>query len=93
MKPKTATASFRLDESALQILQEDTKKQNVSVNTLLDPARSHIRQLRPTDEEVPMIKLPASSFKHILEGANRPGDNRGRNFSGRRRPKTYIVAR
>jgi len=28
--------SFRLDESALEALQEDAKKQNVSVNTLLN---------------------------------------------------------
>jgi len=36
MRPKTATASFRLDESALNAIQEDARKQNVSVNTLLN---------------------------------------------------------
>ena len=35
-KPKTATASFRLDDLALSAIQEDAKKQNVSVNTLLN---------------------------------------------------------
>ena len=36
LRPRTATASFRLDESALSALQEDARKQNVSVNTLLN---------------------------------------------------------
>ncbi len=36
MRPKTTTASFRLDESALGVLQEDARKQNISVNALIN---------------------------------------------------------
>ncbi|MDG7030966.1 MAG: hypothetical protein JRN64_04590 [Nitrososphaerota archaeon] len=36
MRPKTTTASFRLDESALGVLQEDARKQNISVNAMIN---------------------------------------------------------
>ena len=36
MRPKTTTASFRLDESAPGVLQEDAREQNISVNALIN---------------------------------------------------------
>ena len=69
LRPKTATASFRLDESALAAIQEDAKKQNVSVNTLLNQlVLTYANYDRPM-KRFRMIKLPASTFKHMLEAA------------------------
>ena len=66
MKPKTATASFRLDESALAAIQEDAKKQNVSVNALLNQlVLAYAKYDRPM-KRFHMIKVPASTFKHLL---------------------------
>ena len=69
MRSKTATASFRLDDSALEALQEDAKKQNVSVNTLLNQlVLTYSNYDRPM-KRFQMIKLPASTFRYLLQGA------------------------
>lgn len=93
LRPKTATASFRLDESALKVLQEDAKKQNVSVNTLLNQlVLAYANYDRPM-KRFHMIKLPASSFKHILEAATDEAIIYAGNSTGKEVPKTYIRAK
>ena len=93
MKPKTATASFRLDESALKTLQEDAKKQNVSVNTMLNQlVLTYANYDRPM-KRFRMLKLPASSFKHILQAATDEAVVEAGNSAGRDVPKTYIRAK
>lgn len=90
MKPRTATASFRLDESALNILQEDSKKQGVSVNTLLNQlVLTYANYDRPM-KRFHMVKLPASSFKHILQAATNETIIEAGNSTGKDVPKTYI---
>jgi hypothetical protein len=66
MKQRKADASLRLDESSLAAIQEDAKKQNASVN-LAQSACASVRSVRSTDEKTLMTKLPASTFKCILE--------------------------
>ena len=36
MATKTVTATFRIEEDAFKDLKEDAKKQNISVNTLVN---------------------------------------------------------
>ncbi|MGD0145310.1 MAG: hypothetical protein ABSB53_00445 [Nitrososphaerales archaeon] len=93
MKPKTATASFRLDESALNALQEDARKQNVSVNTLLNQlVLAYANYDRPM-KRFHMIKVPTSSFKHILEAATNEAVVEAGNSAGKDVPNTYIRAK
>jgi hypothetical protein len=93
LKPKTATASFRLDESALNVLQDDAKKQNVSVNTLLNQlVLAYANYDRPM-KRFHMIKVPASSFKHILEAATSEAVVEAGNSAGKDVPNTYIIAK
>jgi hypothetical protein len=93
MKPKTATASFRLDESALAAIQEDAKKQNVSVNTLLNQlVLTYANYDRPM-KRFRMIKLPASTFKHMLQAATTDTVAEAGSSTGEDVPKTYIRAK
>ena len=93
MKPKTATASFRLDESALEALQDDAKKQNVSVNTLLNQlVLTYAKYDRPM-KRFQMIKLPASTFRYLLQGAKNETTIEAGTSAGNDVPKTYIVAK
>jgi len=93
LRPKTATASFRLDESALNDLQEDARKQNISVNTLINQlVLAYANYDRPM-KRFHMIKLPASSFKHILEAATNEAIIEAGNSTGKDVPKTYIRAK
>ena len=93
MKPKTATSSFRLDKSSLEAIQDEAKKQNVSVNTLLNQlALTYANYDRPM-KRFQMIKLPASTFRYILEGADRETIIRAGEAAGNDVPKTYILAK
>ncbi len=93
LKPKTATASFRLDESALNAIQEDAKKQNVSVNTMLNQlVLTYANYDRPM-KRFHMLKLPASSFMHILQAATDEAIIEAGNSAGKDVPKTYIRAK
>jgi hypothetical protein len=93
LKPKTATASFRLDESALSALQEDARKQNVSVNTLLNQLVLAYANFDRPMKRFHMIKVPASSFKHILEAATSEAMIEAGNSAGKDVPNTYIRAK
>ncbi len=93
MKPKTATASFRLDEAALNAIQEDARKQNVSVNTLLNQlVLTYANYDRPM-KRFHMVKLPSSTFKHLLEAATNETVADAGDSTGRDVPKTYIRAK
>lgn len=90
LKPKTTTASFRLDESAFSVLQEDARKQNISVNTLINQlVLAYANYDRPM-KRFHMVKVPASSFKHILEAATDEAIAEAGNSTGKDVPKTYI---
>jgi hypothetical protein len=93
MQPKTATASFRLDESALNALQEDAKKQNVSVNTLINQLiLTYANYDRPM-KRFHMVKVSASTFRHILRAAKNETIIEAGNLAGADGPKTSILAR
>jgi hypothetical protein len=93
LKRKTATASFRLDESALNALQEDARRQNVSVNTMLNQlVLAYANYDRPM-KRFHMLKLPASSFRHILQAATNEAIIEAGNSAGKDVPKTYIRAK
>ncbi len=92
MKPKTTTASFRLDESSLAAIQEDARKQNVSVNTLLNQlVLAYAKYDRPM-KRFHMVKLPASTLRHLLEAATNETVHAAGSASGKDVPKTYIRA-
>ena len=93
MRPKTATATFRLDESALGVLQEDARKQNVSVNTLLNQLVLTYANYDHPMKRFHMLKLPASSFKHILQAATDEAIIEAGNSAGKDVPNTYIRAK
>jgi len=93
MRAKTATASFRLDESALNALQEDAKKQNVSVNTLINQLiLTYANYDRPM-KRFHMVKVSASTFRHILHAAKNETIVEAGNLAGSDGPKTFIVAK
>src|SRR5208337_1559208 len=92
MKPKTATASFRLDESALNALQEDAKKQNVSVNTLINQLiLTYANYDRPM-KRFHMVKVSGSTFRHILQAAKEETIIGAGNLAGSDGPRTSILA-
>jgi hypothetical protein len=93
VKPKTATASFRLDEYALAALQEDAKKQNISVNTLINQLiLTYANYDRPM-KRFHMVKVSGSTFRHILQAAKDETIVGAGDLAGNDGPKTAILAK
>jgi hypothetical protein len=93
MKPKTATASFRVDESTLEALHEDAKMQNVSVNTLLNQLLHTYASYDRPMKRFQIVKLPASTFRYILQAAKSEAIAEAGTLAGDDVPKTYILAK
>lgn len=92
MRAKTATASFRLDESALKALQEDAKRQNLSVNTLLNQLiLTYANYDRPM-KRFHVVKVSGSTFRHILHAARKETIIEAGNLAGKDGPKAFILA-
>jgi hypothetical protein len=82
-----------VDKSALDALHEDAKMQNVSVNTMLNQLLLTYANYDRPMKRFQVIKLPASTFRHILQGAQdetlaEAGDSAGSDV-----PRTYILAK
>jgi hypothetical protein len=93
LKSKTATASFRLDEGALNALHEDAKKQNVSVNTLINQLiLTYANYDRPM-KRFHMVKVSASTFRHILRAAKNETIIEAGHLAGNDGPRTSILAK
>jgi hypothetical protein len=93
LRPKTETASFRLDESALSAIREDARKQNVSVNTMFNQLLLTYANYDRPMKRFHMLKLPASSFMHLLQAATDEAIIEAGKSAGRDVPKTYIRAK
>ena len=68
MATKTVTATFRIEEEAFRDLQEDARRQNVSVNTLVNQmflAYSHYDRLM---KRFHVIKDPIKNLQDHLGG-------------------------
>src|ERR1017187_3192956 len=91
MRAKTATASFRLDETALNALQEDAKKQNISVNTLINQLiLTYANYDRPM-KRFHMVKVAGSTFRHILQAAKNETIIEAGRLAGSDGPKASIL--
>ncbi len=63
----TITRSFRISEQAFKILQEDAKRQNISVNTLVNHIINSYVNFERYAKSTHIIKLPNPLLKYLLE--------------------------
>jgi hypothetical protein len=92
MPSKTVTSTFRLDEKAFRALQEDAKKQNISVNTLVNQLLLSYANYDRVMKRLQMMKIPASTFKAILDSATDEGILEAARAAGQGIAKTFVVA-
>ena len=78
---------------ALEALHEDAIAQNVSINTLLNQLLlTYANYDRPMNR-FQMLKLPASTFMHVLQGAQDETIAEAGRLAGGDVPKTLILAK
>jgi hypothetical protein len=93
VKPKTATASFRVDKSALEALHEDAKRQSVSVNTLLNQLLLTYAAYDRPMARFQMVKISSSTLRYILQAASDEALAEAGEAAGNNVPMTYILAK
>jgi hypothetical protein len=93
MATKTVTATFRIEEDAFRGLKEDAKKQNISVNTLVNQlflGYSHYDRLM---KRFQVMKLPAMIFKTILDGSTDEAVIAAAKSAGESIAKTFVITK
>ncbi len=92
MKEKTVTISFRISESAFRALQEDSKKRNVSINTLANQLFVTYSEYDRYLAKFRMIKLSAPTFKRILNASTSEAIQEAGKMAGSSVPVSFILA-
>ena len=74
-------------------MKDDAKKQNVSVNTLLNQLILTYANFDRPMKRFQMVKLPSSTFRYILQGATDEAIIEAGKSVGNDVPGTYILAK
>lgn len=69
MPEKTVTRSFRINESAFLTLQEEAKKRNISVNTLVNQLFLSYANFDQYFQRLGMLKMSEFQFTKILSSS------------------------
>ncbi len=90
---KTATRSFRLNESALEALKEEATRRNVSVNTLVNQLLMSYTKYDRYLKRFQLVKLTGVSFRRLLEAASERTISRAGHSAGIDVPSAVIMSR
>jgi len=93
LKEKTVTISFRISESALRALQEDARKQNVSLNTLANQMFVSYADYDRFLQKFHMIKLSTPTLKRIINAATDDAIVEAGTAAGGSVPGSFILAK
>jgi hypothetical protein len=93
MATKTVTATFRIEEEAFKDLQEDAKRQSVSVNTLVNQLLLSYSNYDRLMKRFQVMKLPASTFRTILDGSSDEAVLSAAKTAGESIAKTFVIAK
>ncbi|MDA4123341.1 MAG: hypothetical protein OK456_09200 [Thaumarchaeota archaeon] len=93
MKEKTATISFRINEPALRALQEDAKKQNLSLNTLANQMFVSYADYDRFLQKFHMVKLSTPTLKRIINAASEETIIEAGSAAGGSVPESFILAK
>lgn len=94
MRDKTVTISFRIGEAAFQALQEESKKHNISINTLANQLFTTYAEYDRFLDKFHMIKLSTPTFRRILDAVgNHDAIVDAGKAAGASVPVSFILAR
>lgn len=93
MKEKTVTISFRVNESAFKALQEEAKKQNISLNTLANQMFIEFAEYDRFLERFRMVKLSTPTLKRIINAATEEAIVEAGRLAGGSVPQSFMLAK
>ena len=90
---RTVTRSFRIKESAFSALQEEAKKRNVSVNSLLNSLLISFADHDRFLEEFSMVKLARPTLRRILQASSEEAIREAGKKAGSTIPRSFLMAK
>lgn len=90
---RTITRTFRISERAFSTLQEDAKRQNVSVNTLVNQVILSYTNFDKFIKKLHMIKISRPTFRRVLDAAHDDAIIEAGQLAGGDVPKFFILAK
>lgn len=93
MPSKTVTATFRIDEESFKDLQDDAKRQSVSVNTLVNQLFLSYSQYDRLMKRFQVMKIPAATFKTILDGSTDEAVVSAARTAGESIARTFVITK
>lgn len=87
------TISFRIGESAFKALQNDAKKNNTSLNTLVNQLFTSYAEYDRFLQKFHMIKISTPTFKRILNAGTKEAIVEAGRSAGASVPETFILAK
>ena len=67
---KTVTHSFRISEGALKAIEDESRRQNVSVSTLINQQLLSYSELERFVRRLGLIKISSATFQRLLEAGS-----------------------
>ncbi len=92
-KGKTVAKSFRINEKALEALQEEAKKQNLSVNTLVNQLLLDYAEFGRLVQRMNALRLSRQTFAEILKATTEDGMVRAGQVAGKSAPSALITSK
>ncbi len=90
---KTVAKSFRINEKALEALQEEAKRQNVSVNTLVNQLLLDYAEFGRFVQRMNALRLSRQTFAEILKATSDDGMIRAGEVAGKSAPSALITSK
>ena len=92
-KNKTITRSFRISESSLKALEEEAKRQNVGVSTLLNQQLLAFADFDRYFRRLGLVKMSSATFQRILRACPDNGLVQAGSEAGSDIPRSIIAAK
>jgi hypothetical protein len=90
---RTVTRSFRLSERALKAIDEESKRQNVSVSTIINQQLLAYAEFDRFFRRLGLIKFSSATFQRLLEAAPDELVAKAGNEAGMDTPSSIMLAK
>src|SRR5215831_6390668 len=92
-RPRTVAKSFRINEEALEALQEEATRQNISVNTLVNQLLIDYAEFGRFVQRAHALRLTRKTFEEILKIPPEDGLGKAGQAAGKSGPGAIITSK
>lgn len=90
---RTVTRSIRISERALKAIEEESKRQNVSVNTIINQQLLSYAEFERFFKRLGVMKISSSTVQHLLDASSEVSLAKAGAETGTHTPHSIILAK